>query len=151
MKNLTSGQLQKQAFGAEAKPAAGVLTVFYGGLTQKIPVGKDGHFSILPEYDLATNSGLLLSAADRKGSSRISIILDKTAFEQTMPAFLQVLADSLSKKPAEPVITYDNIKDHFSLGIENHQWIEEVVIRRKKTRKELSMTDFAVNKKTATK
>ena len=144
--DIFSGRLMEHPFGRDMRPATGNLVIYYGGNSTRVPVDEDGRFSILPDYDPATNSGLIFTATDEKGNDKLSIIFDSTLFEREFPGYLANLADSLGKKPVQPIITHTNIQDHFSLGLENHQWIEEVVIRAEKrqdkTFEELMIEDF---------
>jgi len=144
--DIFSGRLMEHPFGREMRPTKGKLMIYYGGNSTRVPVDEDGLFSILPEYHPTTNTGLALTATDEKGTERLSIILDSSLFERGLSGYLAYLTDSLGREPVQPIITHNNIQDHFSLGLENHQWIEEVVIRAEKrqdkTFEEIMLEDY---------
>jgi hypothetical protein len=135
-REVISGYLMRQPFGRELTTTAGELLVYYAGNSTRIPVNESGRFSIKPLYDHSTNTGLLISATDDRGSYKVWIDLDSTAFELSLSEYLKYLTDSLKSTTGMPVLTYKSIAEQFSLALENHEWIEEVVIRAKKISKE---------------
>jgi len=150
-RDLISGRLMKQPFGTEWKPTDGFLTVFFGGNTTTFPVDKDGEFSFLPGYSYDFNSGIDLYAKDINGKSNVSVWLNSTTFEDGLSAYLKYLTDSMRRDPVRSMLYQDRFQDRFSLSLKNHQWLEEVVIRKTVVKKELHRTDFATNKRTASK
>jgi hypothetical protein len=148
--DVISGSLMRQPLGAEMRPVEGTLSVLFGGNTSRIPVGKDGGFSFLPDYSPGFNSGLLLQAEDRNGGSNLSIVLNSTGFEDQLTAYLGYLVDSLGREPLRSIFNRERFQDRFSLGMENHQWLEEVVISKKVVKKEMSIADLAFDSRKAT-
>ncbi len=149
-RDLISGSLTKQSFSAESKATGGELKILFGGITTSIPVEKDGEFSFLPEYSPEFNTGIFLQAEDMLGQTDLSIVLHSTDFEDGLEAYLTYLTDSLGREPINPVFNRERFQDRFSLGLENHQWLEEVVIRKTVKEKELKISDLAFTKRTAT-
>jgi hypothetical protein len=148
-KDIISGRLMKQPPGAESRVTDGSLTVYYSGNSTVIPVSKDGQFSFIPGYSAELNSGIFLYAEDKNGRSNLSIILDSSAFENQLQSYLKYLTDSLGRIPVRPVADKYSFQDLFSLSLENHQWLEEVIIRKTVKTKELSIADLAFSKRKA--
>jgi len=137
----------KKPFGRENEPTDGILTVFFGGGSNKIPVKKDGKFSFLPEYSIQYNSGIFLSATDRHDNPKISIVLDTDTYETELDRYLASLTDSLNEFIVPRVFTYTLFKEHFTYDIAYHQWLEEVVIRKEVKQEEFSLVDIAMLKR----
>jgi hypothetical protein len=148
-RDIISGRLMKQPPGSESRPTDGSLKVYYSGNSTVIPVNKDGRFTFVPEYSADFNTGIFLYAEDKNGRSNLSIILDSSSFENDIQPDLRYLADSMGRVPAKPVADQYRLQDFFSLGLENHQWLEEVIIRKTVKTKELSIADLAFSKRKA--
>jgi len=149
-RDIISGRLMKQPFGAESKVTDGSLRVLFGGNTTVLPVEKDGEFSFQPEYSSKFNTGVFMYAEDKNGKSNLSIILNSSTFENEITVYLKYLTDSLIRNPVKFIFDQDRIQDHFSLSNENHRWLEEVIIVKTMRKKELDIKDLAFNKRTAT-
>jgi len=149
-RDVISGRLVKQPFAVENRLTDGTLRVLYGGNSTIIPVEKDGGFSFMPEFSYDFNTGLFLYGEDKNGKSNVSILIDSSEFENEIAAFLKFLTDSLNREPVQYIFSQDRIQDHFSLNIENHQWIEEVMIVKKIRKEPIDRADLAWNKRKAT-
>ena len=148
-RDAISGHLMKRPFGGESRPTDGSLTVYIGGSSAVIPVKQDGAFSFIPDYSSYAGTGIFLYAEDRNKRSNLSIILDSSAFESNLQDYLSYLADSLGRVTPPPVAGQYRLQDYFSLSLENHQWLEEVIIRKTVKKKELSTVDLAFSKRKA--
>ncbi len=149
-RDLITGRLLKQSVVNESSPTGGLLKILFGGNTTTVEVDNDGRFSFDLEYSPNFNTGIFLQAEDMSGQDELSIVLNSTDFEDNLTTYLDYLADSLGREWHTPVNSMDRFQDRFSLGIENHHWLEEVVIRKTVKKKELSITDLAFSKRTAT-
>ena len=150
-RDLVTGTLMKEPLGREKQPAEGTLNIFFGGGSTKIPVGKNGRFSFLPDSHPGNNTGLFLNAVDNHGTPRISIHLDQDPFDQKLDHDLSQASNNLSKPIESEVFTYNRFSDHFSYSMINHQWLEEVVITKKLKPREFEMADLANMKRSADK
>ncbi|HYX08823.1 MAG TPA: hypothetical protein VE912_18970, partial [Bacteroidales bacterium] len=150
-KDMIRGFLYKQPFGSEKKPAAGTLTVYYGGESVKIDVGARGRFMYLPDYSPEKNSGIFMSATDEKNTSRISIAPDKNEFANAVEKYYEMLSDELNSQAEPPIYTYHRFEDHFSYNLKNHHWLNEVKIVKTIPKKDFDLVDLAMRKRTASK
>ncbi|MFW6370084.1 MAG: carboxypeptidase-like regulatory domain-containing protein [Bacteroidota bacterium] len=142
-----SGSLMKEPFGSGQKPTRGELSVLFGGLSTKIPVENDGRFSFLPEYEINNNSGVLITGYNPNGKTNVSIILDKDDFNNELERYYQDLSHRLQAYSAPPAYTYNRFEENFTFDLENHQWIEEVVIRKTVKKDEFTKADLALRKR----
>jgi hypothetical protein len=149
-RDVISGRLVKQPFATESRATDGTLRVLFGGNSTVIPVEKDGGFSFMPDFSYDFNTGVFLYGEDKNGKSNVSIFIDSSKFENEIAAYLRYLTDSLNKEPVQSIFSQDRIQDHFSLNIENHQWIEEVMIIKKVRKEPIDRVDLAWNKRKAT-
>jgi hypothetical protein len=150
-RDVISGHLMKQPFGAERKTTDGTLRILYGGNSVVVPVEKDGEFSFLPEYTSDSNTGIFLYGEDKNGKSNLSIILSSSDFESKISEYLNYLTDSLSREPLTHIFNQERLGDHFSLNVENTRWLEEVIIVKTIKKDPIDITDLAFNKRKATK
>jgi hypothetical protein len=148
-RDVISGRLVKQSIGFDSRSTDGLLRVLFGGNTTVIPVDKTGGFSFLPEYSSKFNSGIFLYAEDINGKSNLSILIDSSSFENEIKGYLRYLTDSINRYPFETSFNFARFQDQFSLNIENHHWLEEVMIVKTVKKEELSLPDLAFNKRTA--
>ena len=144
-----SGHLMKQPLGGESRPTDGSLIVYFGGNSTVIPVNKDGVFSFIPDYASSSNTGIFLYAEDKNKKSNLSIILDSSAFENNMQAYIRYLADSMGRITAAPRPGQYRLQDYFSLNLDNNRWLEEVIIRGTARKKKFSTADLAFSKRKA--
>ncbi len=150
-KDMITGFLYKQPFGSEKKPAAGTLTVFFGGESTEINVGPEGRFMYLPDYSPDKNSGIFMSAKDEKNTPRISIVPDGNKFTEAVEDYYEMLSQKLNDQIESPVYTYQRFEDHFSYNLRNHHWLEEVKIVKTIPKKDFDLVDLAIRKRTASK
>lgn len=145
------GHLSKPGITGTTDKIPGNLKIFFAGESYNINLEEGKTFNFGLNYTPNTNSEAFLSATDHRGSDRISIILDSTEFEKGLGKYLKYLADSLGRYNLVEIQNYNSFTDHFSRSIENHQWLEEVVIRKTRKENEFSRADLALRKREATR
>lgn len=146
-----SGSITKQPFGREKEPTAGSISVLFGGTTTRIPIKDDGKFSFKPEYDMQHNSGVSIFAEDNKGNPNVSITLDESLFESGFQGYLKQLTDSLNKTIKPLNFTYNRFDEHFTYSLKNHYWIDEVIISKTVSERELTTIDLIESKRVVPK
>lgn len=124
--DVISGQVTRQQINRDDVPAQGTLSVYYKGEYRRLPLDEEGRFSFLPVYYPGESNSLFLSAEDERGRENVIIRPDSSLLEAGLQDYL--LYQAKNDNTPVPVMTYENITDRFSLGIENHKWIEEVRI-----------------------
>lgn len=148
-RDVISGKLIRPALRSDAKPVEGRIVVRFGDNTTSIPVKNDGTFSFLPEYSPQISNELYLYGEDKRGRSNLSIVLNSSSFKDDLEAYLHYLTDSLGREEIPYGMSREQLQEHFSYNLENHYWLEEVVIRKTVEKKEMSIADLALNKRKA--
>ncbi|MFC2089577.1 carboxypeptidase-like regulatory domain-containing protein [Bacteroidota bacterium] len=144
------GRLMEPKIGKDPEPVEGSVDVFFSGVSSTIPTDQNGFFTFYPVYTAQNNTDLFLNAKIGRNNRKVSIVLDSSRFEKDLENYLKLLASAEERKTVTKPETYYSFSDHFSYGIENHKWLEEVEIRKTLTPKDSKITDFATDKKTAT-
>ncbi|MFC2112526.1 hypothetical protein ACFLTA_04585 [Bacteroidota bacterium] len=127
-RDIISGQIVQQQIHRNDEPVQGTLSIYYMAESKKIPISTDGRFSFFPQYYPLYSNSLFLSAVDDRGRDNVSIVIDSSLFERDLADYLRSYTTFRNDNTIVPVLTYENITDKFSLGLENHKWIEEVKI-----------------------
>ena len=143
-RDVISGRLIRPTIRSDSNPVEGRIVVLFGGNTTSISVENDGTFSFLPDYSPEISNELFLYAEDKQGRSNLSIVLNSSAFEDDLEAYLKYLTDSLGREEISYGMSREQLQDHFSYSLENHYWLEEVVIRKTVEKKEMSIADLAM-------
>jgi hypothetical protein len=148
-RDVISGKLIRPTLRSDTNPVEGRIVVLFGGNSTSIPVENDGTFSFLPEYSTETSNELYLYGEDKRGRSNLSIVLNSSDFKNDLEAYLHYLTDSLGSTEIPYGMSREQLQDHFSYSLENHYWLEEVVISKTVEKKEMSIADLAINKREA--